>query len=257
MANRPSTTVSKRMASGLSRTTISVSAMSYSAVQPDWASRAAGASASRAGTRSLLGGTVRDRDARMLRKLYDRLMVLAASKSAPAWLAVVSFAESSFFPAPPDLMLAPMVLAKPEHAWRNAAICSAASVAGGMLGYAIGYFLQPVGQAVLAFVGHADGLDSFKAWFAEWGLWVILLKGLTPFPYKVITIAAGLAHFHFGVFIVASVVTRSARFFLVAGLLKWFGPPIREFVEKRLTLVTTVVAVALVALILAVKYFPH
>ena len=193
----------------------------------------------------------------MLRRLYDRLMVLAASRAAPAWLAVVSFAESSVFPAPPDLMLAPMVLAKPEHAWRNAAICSVASVAGGVLGYAIGYFLTPVGLAILEFLGKADGLESFKGWYDEWGLWVILLKGLTPFPYKVVTIASGLAEFNFGVFVAASVVTRSARFFLVAALLKWFGPPIREFVEKRLTLVTTVVAVVLVAIILAVKYFPH
>jgi membrane protein YqaA with SNARE-associated domain len=193
----------------------------------------------------------------MLRKLYDRLMVLAASRSAPVWLAVVSFAESSVFPAPPDLMLAPMVLAKPEHAWRNAAICSAASVAGGVLGYAIGYFMKPVGQALLALMGHGEGLASFQAWFADWGLAVILIKGLTPIPYKLVTIASGLAQFNFGVFIAASVVTRSARFFLVAALLKWFGPPIRDFVEKRLTLVTTVVAVVLAAVILAVKYVPH
>lgn len=193
----------------------------------------------------------------MLRALYDRLMLLAASKSAPFWLAVVSFAESSVFPAPPDLMLAPMVLAKPEHAWRNAAICTVASVAGGMLGYAIGYFLTPVGLAILAFFGKADALETFRQWYADWGLWVILLKGLTPFPYKVVTIASGLAEFHFGVFMAASVATRGARFFLVAALLKWFGPPIREFVEKRLTLVTTLVAVFLVAVILAVKFWPH
>ena len=193
----------------------------------------------------------------MLRKLYDRLMVLAASRAAPAWLAVVSFAESSVFPAPPDLMLAPMVLAKPEHAWRNATICTVASVAGGVAGYAIGYFLTPVGLAILAFLGKAEALQTFSAWYAQWGLWVILLKGLTPFPYKIVTIASGLAEFHFGVFVAASVVTRGARFFLVAALLKWFGPPIREFVEKRLTLVTTVVAVVLVGVILAVKFIPH
>lgn len=189
----------------------------------------------------------------MLRKLYDRLMDLAASRSAPLWLAVVSFAESSIFPAPPDLMLGPMVLAKPEHAWRNAAICTVASVAGGILGYAIGYYLTPVGQWLLALIGHSEGLEAFKAWFAEWGLWVILIKGLTPFPYKVITIASGLAQFSFPVFLAASVVTRGLRFFMVAALLKWFGPPIREFVEKRLTLVTTVVALVLIGIIVAVK----
>jgi membrane protein YqaA with SNARE-associated domain len=193
----------------------------------------------------------------MLRRLYDRLMLLAASRSAPAWLAVVSFAESSVFPAPPDLMLAPMILARPEHAWRNAAICTAASVAGGILGYAIGSFLTPVGLAILSFMGNAGALDAFRAWYADWGLAVILIKGLTPVPYKLVTIASGLAEFNFGVFVAASVVTRGARFFLVAGLLKWFGPPIREFVEERLTLVTTIVAALLVAVILAVKFWPH
>ena len=193
----------------------------------------------------------------MLRKLYDRLMVLAASKSAPAWLAAVSFAESSFFPAPPDLMLGPMILAKPEHAYRNAAICTVASVLGGIAGYAIGYFLKPVGLWLLALIGHAEALDSFQAWYAEWGLAVILMKGLTPFPYKIITIASGLAEFNFAAFMAASVVTRGARFFLVAALLKRYGPPIREFVEKRLTLVTTLVALALIAIIVAVKFVGH
>ena len=193
----------------------------------------------------------------MLRKLYDRLMVLAASKSAPAWLAAVSFAESSFFPAPPDLMLGPMILAKPEHAYRNAAICTVASVLGGAVGYAIGYFMKPVGLWLLALIGHAEALDSFRGWYDQWGLAVILMKGLTPFPYKIITIASGLAEFNFGVFMAASVVTRGARFFLVAALLKRYGPPIREFVEKRLTLVTSLVALALIAIIVAVKFVGH
>jgi membrane protein YqaA with SNARE-associated domain len=193
----------------------------------------------------------------MLRSLYDRLMILAASRSAPVWLAIVSFAESSIFPAPPDLMLGPMVLAKPEHAFRNAAICTVASVLGGILGYAIGFYLTPVGLWILSLVGHADALESFRAWYGEWGLWVILIKGLTPFPYKIVTIASGLAEFSFPVFVGASIVTRGVRFFMVAGLLKAFGPSIREFVEKRLTLVTTVVAIVLIGVILAVKFMPH
>jgi membrane protein YqaA with SNARE-associated domain len=193
----------------------------------------------------------------MLRRLYDSLMALAASRRAPMWLAAVSFAESSFFPAPPDLMLAPMVLARPEHAWRNAAICTAASVAGGVLGYAIGKFLEPAGLALLALMGHAEGLETFQAWFAQWGLWVILIKGLTPIPYKLVTIASGLAHFNFGMFIVASVVTRGARFFLVAALLKVYGPPIQAFVEKRLTLVTSLVAVLIVGAIVVLKFAGH
>jgi len=193
----------------------------------------------------------------MLRRLYDRLMVLAASRQAPAWLALVSFAESSFFPAPPDLMLAPMVLARPEHAWRNAAICAVASVLGGIAGYAIGFFLDPVGRAILAFIGQAGALESFQAWYAQWGLWVILIKGLTPIPYKLVTIASGLAHFNFGMFILASAITRAARFFLVAALLKRFGPPIQGFVEERLTLVTSLVAVAIVGAIVLLKLLGH
>jgi membrane protein YqaA with SNARE-associated domain len=193
----------------------------------------------------------------MLRRLYDSLMGLAASRRAPLWLAVVSFVESSVFPAPPDLMLAPMVLAKPEHAWRNAAICTLASVAGGMLGYAIGYFLDPVGRAILNMMGQSGALESFQAWYAQWGLAVILIKGLTPIPYKLVTIASGLAHFNFGMFVVASVATRGARFFLVAALLKFYGPPIQAFVEKRLTLVTSVVAVLIVGAIVALRFWGH
>ena len=193
----------------------------------------------------------------MLRRLYDRLMALAASRHAPLWLAIVSFAESSFFPAPPDLMLGPMVLAKPEHAWRNAAICTVASVAGGVVGYGIGLFLEPVGRGLLAVMGHAEGLEVFQAWFDQWGLWVILIKGLTPIPYKLVTIASGLAEFNFGVFVAASVATRGARFFLVAALLKAFGPPIQAFVEERLTLVTSLVALLIVGAVVVVKLAGH
>jgi len=189
----------------------------------------------------------------MLRKIYDRVMALAGSRHAEPWLAIISFLESSVFPIPPDAMLAPMVLSNPGRAWRYAAICTLGSVVGGVLGYAIGYFLEPVGLMLLKLMGHAEGLATFQAWFAQWGLAVILIKGLTPIPYKLVTIASGLAHFSFPVFIAASVVTRGARFFLVAALLKYFGPPIREFVEKRLTLVTSVVAIVLVAGLLALK----
>lgn len=180
-------------------------------------------------------------------------MGLAGSRRAPHGLAVVSFAESSFFPIPPDVMLAPMVLARPDKAYWYAFICTAASVLGGCLGYAIGYFLEPVGHWLLSLMGHADGQEAFESWFAEWGLWVILIKGLTPIPYKLVTITSGLAHFALPVFIVASVITRGARFFLVAFLLKKYGPPIRDFVEERLTLVTTIVAVLVVGAVVAVR----
>ena len=181
----------------------------------------------------------------MLRKVYDWVMSLAGSRHAPAALAVVSFAESSVFPIPPDVMLAPMVLAKPQKAFLYAAICSLASVIGGCLGYAIGYFLEPVGIFLLRLIGHPEGQAAFQAWFAQWGLWVILIKGLTPIPYKLVTIASGLAHFDLFTFIWASVLTRSARFFLTATLLKYFGPAIREEVEKRLAIYTAVGVVVL------------
>lgn len=190
----------------------------------------------------------------MLRRLYDYFMNLAASPKAPAWLAVVSFAESSFFPVPPDVMLAPMVLAKPEHAWRNAFICTVASVLGGLMGYAIGYFLTDAAMALLVWLGQGDKMVGFKGWYDENGLAVILLKGLTPIPFKLVTITSGIAHFSLASFIFACVVTRAGRFFLVAGLLKYFGPPVREFVEKRLTLVTSIVAVAIVLLLLGLHY---
>ena len=190
----------------------------------------------------------------MLRRLYDRIMLLAATRWALPWLAVIAFAESSFFPVPPDVMLAPMVLARPERGYLFAAVCTLSSVVGGMLGYAIGYFLAPVGIKLLALMGHAGGLATFQDWYAHWGVWVILVKGLTPIPFKLVTIASGLAAFSFPMFLGAAVVTRGARFFLVAAIFKHFGPPARAFVEKRLTLVTTVVAIVLVGAIVAVRY---
>ncbi|WP_431285231.1 YqaA family protein [Humitalea sp. 24SJ18S-53] len=190
----------------------------------------------------------------MIRKLYDRIIALAAHERAGWWLFGVSFAESSFFPIPPDAMLIPMCLARPERAWRYAALCTIASVLGGILGYAIGYWLfDAVAMPVLAAYGHPDAMVKFQGWFDAWGLWVILIKGFTPIPYKLVTIASGAAHFSFVVFIMASVATRGARFFLLAGLLRAYGPPIREFIETRLTAVTTVAVVAVVAGLLVVR----
>lgn len=189
----------------------------------------------------------------MLRRLYDWAMGLAESRHAPAGLFAVSFAESSFFPIPPDVMLAPMVLARPQKAYVYAGLCTLASVLGGILGYAIGYFLTPLGHWLLALMGHAEGDAQFRAWFDQWGLWVILIKGLTPIPYKLVTIAAGLAHFDLFTFIWASVVTRGGRFFLTATLLKYFGPAIRAEVERRLGLYTTIGVIALVGVIVLVK----
>lgn len=191
----------------------------------------------------------------MLRGLYDWTMSLAAHPRALWALAVVSFMESSFFPIPPDVMLIPMVLAQRERAWRIAAVCTISSVLGGFFGYAIGYWVyEAVGRHVLEFYGYADRYRQFQEMFAEYGLWIILVKGLTPIPYKLITIASGAAQFDLWVFAIASLVTRGARFFLVAGLLWWIGQPIRAFIERRLTLLTTVFVIALVGGFVAVRW---
>jgi membrane protein YqaA with SNARE-associated domain len=183
----------------------------------------------------------------MLRRLYDWVMGLAASRHAPTSLFAVSFAESSFFPVPPDIMLAPMVLARPDRAWRYAFICTLGSVLGGILGYGIGFFLEPFGQWMMAVTGHAGGMVEFKCWYDKYGVWVILAKGLTPIPYKLVTIASGLAAFSFPMFIAASVLTRGVRFFMVAYVVKTFGPAIMPVVERRLALFAGILFVLLVA----------
>ncbi len=195
-----------------------------------------------------------NRDGAMLNRLAERLLALSARPSAPLWLAAVSFAEASVFPLPPDLLLIPMVLARPCRAWWLAALCTLASVAGGALGYAIGaVLLEQVALPVLRAYGQEAAFAAFQARYAEWGVWIILVKGLTPIPYKVVTIASGAAHFDFAVFMAASLATRGARFFLVAGLLRLFGERVRLFVERRLALALAVAAVGLVAGIAALR----
>jgi membrane protein YqaA with SNARE-associated domain len=191
----------------------------------------------------------------MFKKLYDWVMALARSRNAPAALAIVSFAESSFFPIPPDVMLAPMVAARPNKAFVYAGICTAASVLGGLLGYAIGVFLEPVGQAILNVFGHADGRAQFQHWFDQWGLWVILIKGATPIPYKLVTITAGFARFDLFTFIWASVLTRGFRFFAVATVLKFYGPQLLEEFEKRINFYAVLLLVLLIGGFAALKFF--
>ena len=191
----------------------------------------------------------------MLRRFYDRIIALAEQPQALWWLALVSFAESSFFPIPPDAMLIPMVLAKPQRAWIIAAVCTAASVAGGFLGYAIGYyFFATWGASIIKFYGLQAGFEKFQQQFNDYGLWVILIKGLTPIPYKIVTIASGAAHFDLVIFALASLATRGIRFFAVALLLRLYGDPIRAFIEKRLTLVTTAFVAVLVGGFVALRY---
>ena len=191
----------------------------------------------------------------MLDRLYGRTLALAASRYATAVLALVAFAESSFFPLPPDLLLIPMILARPRRAFLLATVCTLASVLGGFLGYAIGYLLfDTVGRPILEFYHAMGRYEALKQTFAAWGVWIIVIKGLTPIPYKFVTIASGVAHFDLVSFGLASLVSRSLRFFLLAALLWRFGEPVREFIERRLMLVTSLFAAALVGGFVALRY---
>ena len=191
----------------------------------------------------------------MLRRLYEWTLALSGSPRAPLWLAAVAFAEASFFPIPPDVLLIPMVLARPRRAWALAMVCTAASVAGGALGYLIGYALfDQVARGLIEFYGYGPRFAAFQALYAQYGLWVILIKGLTPIPYKIVTIACGAAKFDFALFMAASLVTRGARFFLVAALLRVWGVQARDFIEQRLGLVTAGIAVAIVGGFVALKF---
>jgi len=182
----------------------------------------------------------------MFRALYDWTLRMAGHRHAIRSMAAVSFAESSFFPIPPDVMVVPMILARRDQAYLIAAVCTVSSVAGGMLGYAIGYFLyDSVGLFLINLYGAHDGLAEFQRWYDRWGAAVILIKGLTPIPFKIVTIASGFFQYNFGLFVLLAAVTRGARFFLIAWLLKRWGAPMQAFIEKRLTLIGWVVLAAI------------
>ena len=191
----------------------------------------------------------------MSSSLYAKVQALAESRHAEASLAAIAFAESSFFPVPPDALLAPMALAKPARAWRFALIATVASVIGGALGYAIGALLyDTVGQWLINAYGYAARMEALKATYAEWGWLVILIKGVTPIPYKLVTITSGLLGYNFPLFIALSVLTRGARFFLVAGALNFFGEPIRAAMERNFALVLgAFLALVVVGFVVAVK----
>ncbi len=183
----------------------------------------------------------------MFRRLYDWTVRIARHRHAIPGMAAVSFAESSFFPIPPDVILVPMILARRDQAYLIAAVCTAASVLGGLFGYAIGYFLyDSVGLWLVNLYGAHDALLEFRRWYDEWGAAVILVKGLTPIPFKVVTIASGFFQFSFFWFVILAAITRGARFFLIAFLLKRYGAPIQDFIERRLTLISWIVLAALV-----------
>ena len=191
----------------------------------------------------------------MLRRIYD-WCIDAAHKPYALWImAAVAFAESSFFPVPPDVMLIPMSLARPARAWLYATICTTASVLGGVLGYAIGALLyDSLGQWLIQLYGLGDKVEAFRASYAEWGSVIILLKGLTPIPYKLVTITSGFAGYNIWLFILCSIIARGGRFFFVAVLLNRYGDPIRAEIEKRLGLWLAVLALVLVAgFVIAIK----
>ena len=176
----------------------------------------------------------------MLDRLYTRLLALSQHPKALWVLALVAFAESSVFPIPPDVLILPMVLAAPSRAWIIALVAMVASVAGGLLGYAIGALMfEQLGRPILETLGKGDAVEAFNQRFNSLGFWAVLGAGLTPFPYKVITIMSGWTGMHLGTFIATSVLARGLRFFLLAALLWKFGTPIRTFIERRLGLLST------------------
>jgi membrane protein YqaA with SNARE-associated domain len=191
----------------------------------------------------------------MLRRLYD-WCIAAAGKPHASWLlGIVSFVESSFFPIPPDVMLIPMSLARPDKAYYYAALCTVASVAGGVLGYFIGAVLyDSVGLWLIQLYGYGNKVEAFREAYAQWGAWIILLKGLTPIPYKIVTIASGFAGYNLPMFILLSLVARGGRFFLLAFLLHRYGPQARVILEERLGFWVTIGAVVLIAGIVGAVY---
>ncbi len=191
----------------------------------------------------------------MLQRLYNWTISLAGSEYALWALAVISFAESSFFPIPPDVLLIPMIIAAPRRAFLIATVCLVSSVVGGLFGYFIGAQLYDlVGKPLIAFYGKTAAVAQFKAEFNAWGAWAVLVAGVTPFPFKIITITSGATGLSLPVFILASIVARGLRFFIVAALLWKFGAPIRDFIEKRLGLMFALFVALLIGGFYVVRY---
>ena len=191
----------------------------------------------------------------VLRSLYNHTLTWAGHRHAMWVLAAVAFIESSVFPIPPDVLIIPMVLAAREKAWRIALVATVASILGGLLGYAIGAGLyEGIGRPILEFYGYLDKFEVFQSKYNEWGAWIVAGAGFTPFPYKVITIASGVTELDLGVFMIASVLSRGARFAIECGLLWWFGPPIRDFIERHLPVLTILFFVLLFGGFLAVRF---
>ena len=191
----------------------------------------------------------------MLRRMYD-WCVAAAYKPFATWImGLVSFVESSFFPIPPDVMLIPMSLARPDRAYYYAFLCTWTSVLGGALGYAIGALLyDSVGGWLISLYGYGDKVEAFRHAYAQYGMWIILLKGLTPIPYKIVTITSGFAGYNFWLFILFSIIARGGRFFVLAFLLHRYGDRARTIIEERLGFWVTLAAIGMVGGIVAALY---
>lgn len=191
----------------------------------------------------------------MLRKLYDWTLNLAAHKHALFALALLSFIESSIFPIPPDILLIPMVLAMRDRAWLVAGVCTVASVIGGMMGYGIGFFMyEQIGKPILDFYHYSLKFSEFQVTYNQWGAWAVFFAGITPFPYKVITILSGMTGLSLPVFIIASIIARGMRFFIIAALLWKYGDAIRAFIERRLGVMFFLLVVLLFVGFVAVKF---
>lgn len=191
-----------------------------------------------------------------VRKIYDWIISLSGNKHALACLFAISFIESSFFPIPPDIMLIPMILATPKQAWKIAGVCTVASVIGAYLGYIIGvYFFQLIAEPLLNFYGYLDKFNDFKKLYEEYGAWIVFGAGITPFPYKIITIASGVVHLNLFVFTIASVIARGLRFFIIAWLLKTYGEKMRTFIEKNLGWLSVLFLILLIGGFMLIKLF--
>lgn len=190
----------------------------------------------------------------LTRRIYDHTLNLASRKNALTWLFVISFIESSFFPIPPDIMIIPMVLAKPKEAYKIAGVATVASVLGGYFGYFIGvYGFELIARPLLEFYGYMKQFGEFENYYHEYGAWIVFGAGITPFPYKIITIASGVVHLDLIVFTVASVIARGMRFYFIAWLLKRFGDPMKVFIEKNLNLLSILFLLLLIGGFAAVK----
>ncbi len=191
----------------------------------------------------------------IVRSIYDWMINLSASPKALWFLAIVAFAESSFFPIPPDIMLIPMVLAMPQKAWKIAGIATISSVIGGYFGYGIGvFFFDLIARPILNFYGYMQQFEVFKEYYHQWGAWIVFGAGITPFPYKIITIASGVVRLDLLTFTVASIIARGMRFYLVAWLLKKYGAPMRIFIEKNLGILSVLFLILLIGGFAAIKY---